>query len=281
MDHVISVDPGTRNYAMCLLSYDTTGSVPTTMEQMLCKMRLARMEYGDMGTPHVTTACVRLAARYGTEWRWALDLGCDVVIERQGSPHSPIGYLCSFVHGLFLGHRAGTDAPFNTVLIDYPAASKFRGPWCEVAGKADVPLPAFALDTAAQRDPVKRAAVEAAARMLTWMDYDPAILERVHTERRQHDMCDAMLQGVSYLFRKHVQRDPDTKRVRSSCTLPVECAVENTAELLLMPREGRKRATRTTGVISKRTRRKYNVGSSTCDAEEDVNIKIVLERPLP
>lgn len=243
---VVSVDPGTRNYAMCCVEYTPGRQPPCTMEEMLSRMQLVHVAYGDLGTSNVTAATMRLQRRLSEEWAWATEQPAHAVIERQGSRNSPITYLCHYLHGYF----AGCGYPYGTVCLDYPAANKFRGPWVRVAARNGVPVP-LALDDARQGDPVKRAAVEAAGRMLTWIAHDPERVATVRRERRQHDMCDTLLQAVAYLFREHVQRDSCTGRLRPALSLPVAHATHETETLLTLPREGRKRARRTTAVVKR------------------------------
>ena len=115
---------------------------------------------------------------------------------------------------------------------------------------------------------MKRAAVEACERVMTYFRRSAAfktMLDRVVDERRTHDMCDCVLQGVSYLFRRHVQKQGSTtQRAQLSLTLPL-CDPgnpdETTCTLLAQPRQGRKSkaATRTTTIRSTRVLKKQKM----------------------
>ena len=106
--------------------------------------------------------------------------------------------------GFFLGMQmtAAPDAQPGTrtssIYVNYPAAYKFRGDWVMVRAQNGrrVELEDPYRPTA---DPVKRAAVEACERIMSWFLNSPThtfieIVERVVDERRQHDIADCILQ---------------------------------------------------------------------------------------
>lgn len=244
------------------------------MEEFLNGISLRHLSFVDLGTCHINTASVRFKAACQTagQLAWLPSVYSsgsvvDVVIEQQGSLHSPINHLCHCMHGVFLGMQLASSSNMpsmpNTavVYIDYPAAAKFRGDWVLVPPRDGV---RFDFKGCGTSDPVKRAAVEACERIMTYFRRSPAftaMLDRVVAERRTHDMCDCVLQGVSYLFRRHVQKCGSTvQRAQTSLTLPINDAdaADHTTELLLgQPRKGRSKAgTRTTTVRSKAVKRK-------------------------
>jgi hypothetical protein len=282
---VVSIDPGTRNLAVCLLEYNEKGVAVETMEDFLNHISLRQLSFIDLGTNHINTASVRFKAActnaHELEWlpRVYREHGAEcvsVVIEQQGSLHSPITQLCHCIHGFFLGMQAvdhnAKDAR-GVVYVDYPAAAKFRGDWTLVQPRGGV---RFDFKGCGSSDPVKRAAVEACERVMTYFRRSPAfnnMLDRVVDERRTHDMCDCVLQGVSYLFRRHVQKHgSSTQRAQPSLTLPLNDPSdpdETTASLLVLPRkQGRKTAasTRTTAVRSGRVLKKLKTCSTAAIA---------------
>ena len=272
MRGVISIDPGTRNLAVCWLAYEDGALAATTMEQFLSNITLRSLSFVDLGTAHVDTATVRFQheVRDG-QLSWIRDTArdYDVVIERQGSISSPINFLCHAMQGFFLGLGVFDDdddaGRLSTIYVNYPAANKFRGDWTLVQPRDNRRLELEDTKHTCP-DPVKRAAVECCERMMSWFRDTPAdMLSKVKAERRQHDMCDCILQGVSYLFRHHVQKMGTTQRARPSLTLHVDNPTLVTETMLGQPRKGRKKETQTTAKRSKTAKRKLFVE----DEEDD------------
>jgi len=266
---------GTRNLAVCLLEFSESGVEIETMEDFLNHISLRQLSFIDLGTNHINSASVRFKASCMNEHElsWLPKIygekgaeAVSVVIEQQGSIHSPITQLCHCVHGFFLGMQASnTVSNRGVVYVDYPAAAKFRGDWTLVQPRGGV---RFDFKGCGSGDPVKRAAVEACERVMTYFRRSAVfktMLDRVVDERRTHDMCDCVLQGVSYLFRRHVQKQGSTtQRAQLSLTLPL-CDPgnpdETTCTLLAQPRQGRKSkaATRTTTIRSTRVLKKQKM----------------------
>ncbi len=266
---------GTRNLAVCLLEFSESGVEIETMEDFLNHISLRQLSFIDLGTNHINSASVRFKASCMNEHElsWLPKIygekgaeAVSVVIEQQGSIHSPITQLCHCIHGFFLGMQASnTVSNRGVVYVDYPAAAKFRGDWTLVQPRGGV---RFDFKGCGSGDPVKRAAVEACERVMTYFRRSAVfktMLDRVVDERRTHDMCDCVLQGVSYLFRRHVQKQGSTtQRAQLSLTLPL-CDPgnpdETTCTLLAQPRQGRKSkaATRTTTIRSTRVLKKQKM----------------------
>lgn len=88
---VVSIDPGTRNLAVCWLGYDDdndSSAPPQTMEEFLGRISLLRLSFVDLNTNHIESAAVAFArqvARGELEWLWQEARNYDVVIERQVS----------------------------------------------------------------------------------------------------------------------------------------------------------------------------------------------------
>ena len=272
---VLSVDPGTRNLAICCLAYDTAAQpdLPDSMEQFLSRLSLERLGFVDLRTNHVESAAFafRTCISPGHELEWVCSeydpANTDVVIEQQGSPTSPITFLCHALQGVFLGMQArGFAGQRGSITTRYPAANKFRGDWCRVQSRDGQrieiaePTTRHGGDRFATGDPVKNAAVEACERIMSWFRRDEAFdaaLARVRSEKRQHDLADCVLQATSYLFKVHVQKHGSlTQRARPSLTLPITGEpCETTEQMLGEPRGSRKRATQTTAVRSKRAKK--------------------------
>lgn len=285
----ISIDPGTRNLGLCSLEYDEAGGgAPVTMEQFLGNISLRHLALLDMDTAHVNTACVRVRNAFspGGDAAWVTEEFVEtapitnVCIEKQGQSGyvvSPISYLCHALFGFFLGIQAtwslgARDTPptYGTIYIDYQAAHKFRGDWTEVQprGGTKLEIEVYGPRGGVQgsSDPVKRAAVEACERILTWfrVGISPEHLRHVRAQVRQHDMCDCILQGVSFLFKFHVQKLGDTaQRARPSLTLPVTNPTLVTETLLGQPRQGRAKSKQSSAKRSNVARAKEQLPEAT------------------
>jgi len=103
---------GTRNLAVCLLEFSESGVEIETMEDFLNHISLRQLSFIDLGTNHINSASVRFKASCMNEHElsWLPKIygekgaeAVSVVIEQQGSIHSPITQLCHCVHGFFLG----------------------------------------------------------------------------------------------------------------------------------------------------------------------------------
>jgi hypothetical protein len=162
----------------------------------------------------------------------------------------------------------------SSIYVNYPAANKFRGDWVTVQpqGGRRVELEDPARPAA---DPVKRAAVEACERILSWFSNSITgdfltMIDEIKEEKRQHDIADCVLQGVSYLFKYHIQKlGSSSQRAKTSLTLGVSNPTNATEELLAMPRVGRKKATRAAGKRSRATKRKQVEAADAEDADND------------
>jgi hypothetical protein len=272
---VYSFDPGTQNLGLAVLDFDADieGSV-RTVESFLRCIRLHRLEFANLGTNHINTATARFKSLCSaTDGGWEFvckeyrgDEFEDVVIEQQGSVASPIIHLCHAIHGFFLGLQASHgDGRSGSVYVDYSAAAKFRGDWIYVEKNPQRPLSPSLTASLTTRDPVKRAAVELVERLVSYFVETPALTEsikQVNKESRQHDMADAILQGVSFLFRRHVQR-LGTTRADPKKTLSLETPEERrsnvTEHTLKLPRDSRGSLggrTRTTTVRASRPAKK-------------------------
>lgn len=267
MSRVFSIDPGTRNLAICVLDYDISApsEAAATMEQFLSRISLVRLGFADLGTDHANTCTIRFKslASEGGQWCWVTQEyngnTDDVVIELQGSQRSSSAYLCFCFSGFFLGLQAARGTR-GSCYLNYPAANKFRGDWILVQTKSGSER-AWPVNVDSG-DPVKTAAVELCGRLVTHFRQTEqlvAALELVNRENRKHDMSDCVLQGVSYLFKKHIQRlGSTTQRARPSVSLPVEnpdpgCLTE---ELLKRPRTNRIQSKRSTAVRAPRENKK-------------------------
>lgn len=72
MSKVISIDPGTRNLAVCLLEFNEKGVAIDTMEAFLNHISLRKLSFVDLGTAHINTASVRFkgACAEGHDLEW-------------------------------------------------------------------------------------------------------------------------------------------------------------------------------------------------------------------
>ena len=61
IDNVLSIDPGTRNLAFCLLRYETVdpNQRPETLETFLRNITLVNWGHNDFHTIHINTVSVR------------------------------------------------------------------------------------------------------------------------------------------------------------------------------------------------------------------------------
>lgn len=266
LHHILSIDPGTRNLAICRLSYDDhDGDKPSTIEEFLSRITLTNVGYSDLGSNHIPTANFRFKETVRVHWPWAVE-GIEqlhVVIERQGSRSSPISYLCHAMQGFFIGMNYHGEPPYPTIYLDYPAADKFRGPWVAVLPREDADLVELESDDLKkrERDPVKRASVKCVERVMSYIQYSAETLglDTIRREQRQHDMCDTLLQGISYIYKRFYQES------KPSVTLPWPKYGEERLEkfedvrtILAQPRDSRvgKRKTRTTTVVAAATRKR-------------------------
>lgn len=171
------------------------------------------------------------------------------------------------MHGFFMGLQSSTQPQMRGIVyVDYPAAGKFRGDWILVQPRDGV---RFDFGGCGTSDPVKRASVEACERIMTYFRRSPAfqtMLDTVIREKRTHDMCDCVLQGVSYLFRRHIQKQgSSTQRAQTSLTLPLADPTnpdQTTETLLAQPRTGRSgkaSGRHTTTVRSKQVKKKLRM----------------------
>lgn len=162
----------------------------------------------------------------------------------------------------------------SSVYVNYPAANKFRGDWVTVQPRQGRRIELEDPDHPTS-DPVKRAAVEACERILSWFSNTITstfieIIDDIKAEKRQHDIADCVLQGVSYLFKYHIQKlGSSSKRAKTSLTLSVTNPTNATEELLAQPRVGRKKATRAAGKRSRATKRKQVEAADDEDADND------------
>ena len=234
---VLSIDPGTRNLARCLLEYDNYQPPPTTVEEFLARICVIYVRCDDLGTAHVATAMASFAC---IPYEYIVDY---VVIEQQGSPRSPVVNMCYALYGFYLAKGC-------CVHIDYPASNKFRGPWVRVGYNSGSNRLAL-VDTAPfERDPVKRASVVCAERLLTHVttlttDVHAALMSMP----RRHDMCDSFLQGVAFLYTALGFELPVGNAFVGDDALQVESILQQT-------RASRTSATqtRTTTVVGRRRR---------------------------
>jgi hypothetical protein len=85
---VVSIDPGTRNLAMCWLGYNSAHPPPQSMEEFLGRISLLRFSFVDLNTTHIESAAVAFAQQVKKgelSWLWEEARNYDVVIERQVS----------------------------------------------------------------------------------------------------------------------------------------------------------------------------------------------------
>lgn len=233
-DYVVTIDPGTRNLALCLMRYKTGPDPPATVEEFLTRISLVKWLHNDFNTTHIPTVSMRFKKMVESS-PWLTEHPADIIIEQQGSRTSPITFFAFSMHGYFLGvySEKFRDTP-RTHYINYPAANKFRGPWVNVCGDLG------SLASESVDDPVKRAAVCTLERMLNYISVPDGMLDEARAARRQHDLCDTVLQGVSWLYRKH--------KLDLDCESPYE-GDETIGSILKQPRKGRKRARQTNTTI--------------------------------
>lgn len=302
VDHTLSIDPGTRNFACALLRYEPRApptEIPETVEQFLANVHLVNWTHVDFGTAHVDTVCSRFGTRMldDPDYEWVVSQPGDVIIEQQGNTRSAIVNMCHMMRGFFMAaHRVYERTPRRrcTYYVDYPATRKFRGDFVDIAARTQDEMLVDdarvfdlieAFEPGNERDPLKRAAIILAQRLLTHIHVDETALvnDAVARGSQQH-LADALCQGVSWLYHKYVRftwsevEDADGARtyIRSATSKRTrEIRVEHVhdpgnddcddvatgpriEDLVAQPREGRKSkgATRTTAVRSQAAKRK-------------------------
>lgn len=242
--YVVSIDPGTRNFAMCVIEYDppTDREHPETTEALLRRCTLRGWVHYDFGSSYIPIATARFATLMRTPllaWAHTDTPETHVLIEQQGDPNSPMVKMCHALHGYFL-----CKYPRGNHRLDFPAARKFRGDFVDVQPQHDrEPM----LDPERERDPVKRAAILLAARLLSHMNIAEKALSGKRTVRSQQHLADALCQAVAYLHGE-VGGSPENEHSISD-------PEQQVGTLLAAPRRGRKQATRTTTVRSARAKR--------------------------
>jgi hypothetical protein len=251
---VLSIDPGSRNFAMCLVRYtDPTGAPPESTEELLERCTLVNWIHHDFGTPYIPLVTERFAVLMRTPllaWaRLALADGSNAlhtVIEQQGDPSSPMVKLCHALHGYFLA-----SAPRGKHVLHFPAARKFNGSFVNICPSSEPRQSTVQMDPERERDPVKRAAIVLAGRMLSHMNVVDDVTKSA--VRSQQHLADALCQAVAYL---HAAYGSPPNRV-------TDVDMPQIATLLTASRHGRKRANRTTTLYKpprKTTRRRKQEG---------------------